>query len=120
MHHKKFLFLNRRSPWHRGRAGETLEAALLAASFDQEVHLAFLDDGVFQLVEGQPSAVDGAKGVAAGLAMLADAEIDQIWVERQSLEERGLSEGDLAVAATVVDRPVLAELIASMDVVVGA
>ena len=52
MAHKRFLFVNRRAPYGTGYAAEMLEAVLIAAAFDQSVHLAFLDDGVFQGADG--------------------------------------------------------------------
>ena len=100
---KRFLFLQRRAPL--GSGPETLDGPLTAAAFDQEVHLAFLDDGVFCLL--------------TPIAALADHPLDHVWVERQSLAERGLAEGDLTVGAAPIDRARLAALMAEMDVVVS-
>lgn len=117
MEQKRFLFLNRKPPCGSAHAAEALEAALLAAAFGQEVHLAFIDDGVFQLLRGQAA---GAGSLADSLALLDEADIEQVWVERQSLAERGLTEADLAVPATIADRSDLALLIAGMDIVCSA
>lgn len=120
MAHKSFLFLARKAPHGSGRCAEMLDAALIAASFDQQVHLAFLDDGVFQLIrQQQPGAIERTD-LAATLLDLGDCDIDQVWVERQSLAERGLSESDLVIPATVIDRADLARLMAGVDIVVSA
>ena len=46
---KKFMYVNRKSPYVTIYALESLEVVLISAAFDQDVSLAFLDDGVFQL-----------------------------------------------------------------------
>ena len=53
---KKFMYLNRRAPYGTIYAWESLEVVLIGAAFDQDVSLAFLDDGVYQLVKGQDTA----------------------------------------------------------------
>ena len=45
---KKFLYVNRRAPHGTVYAHEALEVVLIGAAFDQDVSLAFIDDGVFQ------------------------------------------------------------------------
>ena len=46
---KKFLYVNRKPPYGTIYALESLEVVLIGAAFEQDVSLAFLDDGVFQL-----------------------------------------------------------------------
>ncbi len=50
---KKFMFVNRKAPYGTVYALESLEVVLITAAFDQDVSLAFLDDGVYQLKKGQ-------------------------------------------------------------------
>ncbi|MGA9032439.1 MAG: DsrE family protein, partial [Sulfuricaulis sp.] len=45
---KKFLYVNRKAPYGTIYALESLEVVLISAAFDQDVSLAFLDDGVYQ------------------------------------------------------------------------
>lgn len=117
---KSFLFVNRKAPFGSGYAAEMLDAALIAASFDQQVHLAFLDDGVFQLLKQQHPEILDQKNVAATFLDLAEYDIDHVWVERESLAERGLTESDLMIPATVVGRAALGDLMAGIDVVISA
>ena len=44
---KKFLYVNRRAPHGTVYAHEALEVVLIGAAFDQDVSLAFIDDGVY-------------------------------------------------------------------------
>ena len=49
---KKFLYVNRKAPYGTIYALESLEVVLIGAAFEQDVSLAFLDDGVYQIVKG--------------------------------------------------------------------
>ena len=59
---KKFLYINRKAPYGTIYAWESLEVVLIGAAFEQDVSLAFLDDGVYQLVKGQDTTGIGMKG----------------------------------------------------------
>jgi len=50
---KKFIYVNRKAPHGTIYAHEALEVVLIAAAFEQDVALAFIDDGVYQLKKGQ-------------------------------------------------------------------
>lgn len=92
---KKFLYVNRRSPYGTIYALESLEVVLIAAAFDQDVSLAFLDDGVYQLKKGQDTKGIGVKNFSPAYNALGDYDVKKVYVEKESLEERGLSAGDL-------------------------
>ena len=53
---KKFMYVNRKSPYGTIYALESLEVVLISAAFDQDVSLAFIDDGVFQLKKNQDTS----------------------------------------------------------------
>jgi tRNA 2-thiouridine synthesizing protein C len=92
---KKFLYLNRKAPYGTIYALESLEVVLIGAAFEQDVALAFIDDGVFQLVEGQDTAGIGMKNFSKTYRALGDFEVRKLYVERESLKQRGLTEADL-------------------------
>ena len=92
---KKFLFFNRKAPYGTIYAWESLEVVLISAAFEQDVSLAFMDDGVYQLVKGQDTSGIGMKNFSPTYAALGDYEITKIYVEKESLEERGLTLDDL-------------------------
>ena len=52
---KKFMYVNRKSPYGTIYALESLEVVLISAAFDQDVSLTFTDDGVYQLMKNQNS-----------------------------------------------------------------
>ena len=92
---KKFMFVNRKAPYGTAYALESLEVVLISAAFEQDVSLAFIDDGVYQIAKGQDTTGIGQKNFSATYKALGDYEINKLYVERESLEERGLTIDDL-------------------------
>ena len=92
---KKFLYVNRKAPYGTVYALESLEVVLIGAAFEQDVSLAFVDDGVYQLTKGQDTAGIGMKNFSPTYSALGDYDINKIYVEKESLEERGLTLDDL-------------------------
>jgi tRNA 2-thiouridine synthesizing protein C len=92
---KKFLYVNRRAPYGTIYALESLEVVLIGAAFDQDVSLAFFDDGVYQIVKGQDTKGIGMKNFSPTYRALGDFEVTKLYVEKESLEERGLTPDDL-------------------------
>jgi len=92
---KKFMYVNRKAPYGTIYAWEALEVVLIGAAFEQDVSLAFMDDGVYQLTKGQNTSGIGMKNFSPTYSALGDYEITKIFVEKESLEERGLTLDDL-------------------------
>ena len=116
---KRLAFLMRRAPYAGSIAMETIEAALVAAVFEQDVTLIFLDDGVYQLIAEQQAAKLGTKSVGDALKALPAYDIERLIVYDESLHGRGLGAADLAVPVTIVDARTLRRLIAEQDVVLS-
>ena len=92
---KKFMYVNRKAPYGTIYAWESLEVVLIGAAFEQEVALAFVDDGVYQLVNGQDTSELGIKNFSPTYSALGDYDVNKIYVEKESLEARGLTVDDL-------------------------
>ena len=130
---KKFLYVNRKAPHGTIYALESLEVVLIGAAFEQDVSLAFIDDGVYQLLNGQDTAGIGTKNFSATYKALGDYDISKIYVERESLDARGLSKDDLMAltyededddwaekdAIHIVDSKELADIIDAQEVVLS-
>jgi len=128
---KKFMYLNRKAPYGTIYAWESLEVVLIGAAFDQEVNLMFLDDGVYQLTKGQDTKGIGMKNFSPTYRTLGDYEVKNIYVDRDSLQARGLTQDDLVQIAwedfeteeevenivEVVDSARVSELMEEADVV---
>lgn len=116
---RKFMFVNRKAPYGTVYALEGLEVVLISAAFDQDVSLAFLDDGVYQLVKGQDTKAIEEKNFSPTYRALGDYDVEKLYVERESLEARGLAPADLLVDAKVVPANELAELMNATDVLIS-
>ena len=92
---KKFMYVNRRAPHGTIYAWESLEVVLIGAAFDQDVSVAFLDDGVYQLLKNQDTSEIETKNFSPTYSALGDYDVTKLFVEQESLEERGLTIDDL-------------------------
>jgi len=92
---KKFMYLNRRAPYGTIYAWESLEVVLIGAAFDQEVSLMFVDDGVYQLVKGSDTSESDMKNFMPTYRTLGDYGVRHMFVDKASLEARGLTADDL-------------------------
>jgi len=130
---KKFLYVNRKAPYGTIYALESLEVVLIGAAFDQDVSMAFLDDGVFQLTKGQDTKGIGVKNFSPTFRALGDYEVTKLFVEQESLDERGLTADDLQEVTyededddwaekpsiRIVSRAEMADIMADQDVVLS-
>ncbi|MCP4316743.1 MAG: sulfurtransferase complex subunit TusC [Hyphomicrobiales bacterium] len=130
---KRFLYVNRKAPYGTIYALESLEVVLIGAAFEQNVSLAFLDDGVFQLTKGQDTQGIGVKNFSPTYRALGDYDVNKLYVEKESLEERGLSVDDLQEityededddweekpSINIVSRSEMADIMANQDVVLS-
>ena len=130
---KKFCYLNRKAPYGTIYALESLEVVLIAAAFDQDISLVFADDGVYQLTNNQETDGIGMKNFSKTYSALGDYDIKKIYVEKESLDERGLTADDLQAlvyededddwaeknSLFIVGREELANIINDQDVVLS-
>jgi tRNA 2-thiouridine synthesizing protein C len=116
---KKFLYVNRKAPYGTIYALESLEVVLIAAAFDQDVSLAFLDDGVFQLAKGQHTKAIDVKNFSPTYRALEGYDIEKLYVEKESLDARGLTENDLLVPVQVVSRQQMTQIMEQQDVMLS-
>jgi tRNA 2-thiouridine synthesizing protein C len=116
---KKFMYVNRKAPYGTIYALEGLEVVLISAAFDQDVSLAFLDDGVYQLVKGQQTKGIDVKNFSPTYRALEGYDIEKLYVERESLEARGLSEDQLIVPVEVMSGEELVKRMEEQDVVIA-
>ena len=130
---KKILYMNRKAPYGTVYALESLEVVLIAAAFEQDVSLVFVDDGVYQLKKAQDTDAVGMKNFSPTYNALGDYDIKCIYVEKASLEKRGLSKEDLLdltyededddwaekSSIHIVERDELSDIINAQDVVLS-
>ena len=116
---KKFMFVNRKAPYGTIYALESLEVVLIAAAFEQDVSLAFVDDGVYQLKKGHATKGIEVKGFEKTYGALEDYDITKLYVDQESLAARGLSADDLCVPVEIMSRAELGKKMEEQDVVLS-
>ncbi len=116
---KKFLYVNRKAPYGTIYALESLEVVLIAAAFEQDVSLAFIDDGVYEIVKGQDTKGTEMKNFSPTYRALEGYDIEKLYVEKESMEARGLTEKDFLVPVQVLTAGEMADLMESQDVVLS-
>jgi len=116
---KKFLYVNRKAPYGTIYALESLEVVLISAAFEQDVTLAFIDDGVYELMKGQNTKGIDMKNFSPTYRALEGYDIEKLFVEKESLEARGLTEADLLVPVKVISAREMADLMADSEVVLS-
>ena len=115
---KRFLFVNRKAPYGTVYALESLEVVLISAAFDQDVSLVFMDDGVFQIVKNQETDGIKMKNFSRTYRALDGYEVEKLYVEKESLDARGLTKDDLLVDVEILSSQELGEIMAAQDVVI--
>ncbi|RMD70226.1 MAG: sulfurtransferase complex subunit TusC [Gammaproteobacteria bacterium] len=116
---KKFMYLNRRAPYGTIYALEGLEVVLIGAAFEQDVCMVFMDDGVYQLKKGQDTSELEVKNFSPTYKALEMYDVERLYVDRASLEARGLTEDDLVVPVEVLSTEEITELMEQQDVILN-
>jgi len=114
---KRFMYVNRRAPHGTIYALECLEVVLITAAFEQFESLVFMDDGVFQLKKNQDTTGIGTKNFSKTYRALDDYDVERVYAEKESLEERGLTAEDLVIPVEILSTAELREIMAQQDVV---
>jgi len=116
---KKFMYVNRKQPYGTVYALESLEVVLIGAAFDQDVSLAFIDDGVYQIIKGQNTDGIGMKNFSPTYRALEMYDVEKLYVEKESMEKRGVTEEDFIVPVEILSQSEMAALMAEQDVVLS-
>ncbi len=114
---KKFLYVNRRAPYGSVYALESLEVVLIGAAFEQDVTVAFVDDGVYQLKKGQDTKEVDMKNFSPTYRALEMYDVEKLFVEKESMEARGLTADDLLVPVEELSSAQLADLMEEQEVI---
>ncbi len=115
---KKIRHVMRQAPHGTIYTYEGLEMILIMAAYDQDISVAFIDDGVYALKKGQDTEGIEIKGFSKTFGALEGYDVEKLYVDQISLEERGLTENDLVVDVEVLSSAEIGKIMAKQDVVV--
>jgi len=113
---KRILLICRKAPYGNALAREIAEIALAAGAFDQELAIAFIGDGVWQLLDQQDSADIQQKNHQKLLSAFELYGISESYVESAALAERNIDHSRLSLAAKPVNQQQLADLFEQADI----
>lgn len=91
----KLMLIVRKAPHGRIYVHEAIEVMFIMATFDMDLSIVFLDDGVFALKQGQDTKPLDMKGFSPSMAALADWDVKNVYVDEQSLKDRNISADQL-------------------------
>ncbi|MFK4072511.1 sulfurtransferase complex subunit TusC [Ectopseudomonas khazarica] len=115
---KSLLIISRQAPWSGPGAREALDIALAGGAFDLPIGMLFLDDGVFQLNQGQQPGALQQKDLGANLQALPMFGVEDLYASERSLAERGLAGNELNLAVQRLDDSALTTLLDRYDQVI--
>lgn len=94
--------INQTGPYSGNTAKESLDFALVAGSFEQDVALFFSQDGIYQLLKGQNASLAAQKDFSKTFAALEFYDIEKVYACEQSLQQRGLTPEQLCIKVAVL------------------
>lgn len=114
MSSKHILCLQTHSPYGNQNAHEALNILLSLTSFEHHVSVAFIDDGVFHLLQGQEEN-HGLRTLGTAIKALPIYDVEDIYVDEVALKERHLTPEDLLLPVKLIRANELVELIHDHD-----
>ncbi|MHB9053598.1 MAG: sulfurtransferase complex subunit TusC [Thermoleophilia bacterium] len=99
----KLMVVFRTAPYGSIYSFEGLENVLIMGAYDQDVSVLFIDDGVFAIKKGMDNSGTGIKDFSPTFRALEAYDIEKIFIDRTSMESRGLTKDDLVIDAELIE-----------------
>lgn len=109
----------RSAPYGTSSARDAIDFILTASAYDQEIRVLFIEDGIFQLLSQQKPTQDKQKRIASLISAFEMYDIEHVYFDRVSANERNLEEQQLLDCAKPADQKDIAELINLADTVLS-
>lgn len=114
---KRYLFVLRKSSYSGLYVQEMVDIILTTAAFEQDVSVLLLDDAVFHLKSNQNALNSGYKNTATLFEILPTMDVNGIFIETESLLERGLTTEMLTQSVNLKSRVEIANFMTEFDIV---
>lgn len=99
---KNILIVNQSAPYSSGNAKESLDLALAAGTFEQDVSILFTGDACYQLLAAQNPTEINSKNLSQMLKVLPIYGVDNLYVDEQSLLDRNIKHLDESFQLTKI------------------
>ena len=115
---KNIMIIVRKAPHGSIYAQEAQEVMLIMAAYEMNLSVVFLDDGVFVLNAGQDTRNLGTKSFLPIFSALIDWEVENVYLEQESLEQRNMSIGQIVNIGEDEDteEPIKPEILTSVQI----
>lgn len=113
---KRYALINTSSTFDDIKGKESLDAALILASYEMDVSLFFIGNGVYQTLVQQPKDIN-AKDYVATFKALEFYDIESIYICEESLQERSLPLAANIPNSTIIPSDQMKGLLADFDVI---
>ena len=117
---KSILIRMSKSPYSGLPSGEQLETAMVAATFEQEVSILFIGEGVFNLLPAKETKEAEGYNIGKMLLALPTFEVNDLFICERSLEQRQIGASNLPKNAKVITLEDQRRLIKTTDAVLSA
>ena len=81
--------------------------------------MVFLDDGVYQIMKNQDTTKLGMKNFSPTYRALEMYDVEKLYVEKESMDSRGLTEDDFVVPVEVKTAAEITDMMDEMDVLLN-
>ncbi len=115
---KRYLFIFQKPAYCGLYVQEMLDELFTIAAFEQSVCLLLIDAGVLHLKTSQHASVMGEKNILKLFSMLETLDVNDIYVETESLEQKKLSKNDLFLNVKTILRNDISQFIQQFDCVI--
>lgn len=100
---EKLMIVFRKAPYGSIYSFEGLENVLIMGAYDQDISVLFIDDGVYAIKDGMETEATGIKNFSPTFRAIEAYDIEKLYIDKDSLEERGLSVDDMVIEPKVID-----------------
>ena len=100
----KLMVVFRTAPYGSNYSFEGLENVVMMAAYEQDLTVLFIDDGVLAIKKGMDNSATGIKDFSPTFKALEPVyDVEKIFIDRESLESRGLTLDDLIIQPEVIE-----------------
>ncbi|MFQ6372398.1 sulfurtransferase complex subunit TusC [Shewanella sp. YIC-542] len=112
---KSIAIIFKQAPHGSADGREALDLALMGATYEQQIHLVFIDEGVLQLLQGQQPELIGCKDYVATFKALDLYDVASVSVSQSAMDDFQLHNMPLIYPANVVDDAQIRQLLEQVD-----
>lgn len=110
---QKLMVVFRTAPYGNIYSFEGLENVVMMAAYEQDLTVLFIDDGVLALKKGMDGSGTGIKDFSPTFKALEPVyDVEKIYIDRASLEARGLTLDDLIIQPEFIEADQVEKMIA--------